>query len=200
DLWVSNYNGNMISRVRASDGKLLETWTGPINPAGLRVAMGRVVVAGSAQPGTLSTIDPSQPVGSVTLVASNLPPFPNGLAFDGSRFWTANLGSPASVSIVTPGASIPWTVTTVTTGFTGPVGALFDGTNVWITDAPNKLLKLDPAGAVLLTVTVGSGTRHPIYDGTNIWVPSDGADSGSVLRPGNGAPISPLTGHRPSAP
>src|SRR5262249_11134359 len=45
DLWVSNYNGNMISRVRASDGKLLETWTGPINPAGLRVAMGRVVVA-----------------------------------------------------------------------------------------------------------------------------------------------------------
>src|SRR5262245_65598756 len=44
DLWVSNYNGNMISRVRASDGKLLEPWTGPINPAGLRVAMGRGVV------------------------------------------------------------------------------------------------------------------------------------------------------------
>src|SRR5262249_40841380 len=67
DLWVSNYNANNISRVRASDGKLLETWTGPIAPAGLRVAMGRVVVAGSAQPGTLSTIHPSQPLGSVTL-------------------------------------------------------------------------------------------------------------------------------------
>src|SRR5262245_52298499 len=80
DLWVSNYNANNISRVRASDGKLLETWTGPISPAGLRIAMGRVVVVGSVTPGTLATIDPSQPVGSVTLVASNLPPFPNGLA------------------------------------------------------------------------------------------------------------------------
>ena len=199
DIWVSNYNGNTISRVRASDGKLLETWTGIIGPTGLRVAMGRVVVVGSTSTGALYTIDPSQPAGSATAVTSSLPPFPNGLAFDGARFWTANLGSPPSVSIVTPGA-IPWSVTTVTTGFTGPVGALFDGANVWITDPPNRIVKLDAAGAILLTVTLGSQTMHPVYDGTNIWVPSAGSDSIAVVRPGTGAVISTITGNGLSAP
>src|SRR4030095_13678810 len=28
DLWVANYIDDTVSRVRASDGKLLETWTG----------------------------------------------------------------------------------------------------------------------------------------------------------------------------
>src|SRR5262252_7440709 len=28
DLWVANYSSGSVTRVRASDGKLLETWTG----------------------------------------------------------------------------------------------------------------------------------------------------------------------------
>jgi hypothetical protein len=31
DLWVANFGGASVSRVRASDGKLLETWTGATN-------------------------------------------------------------------------------------------------------------------------------------------------------------------------
>jgi len=40
----------------------------------------------------------------------------------------------ADVSIVTPGSTIPWTVTTVTAGFAQPQGILFDGSNIWLTD------------------------------------------------------------------
>lgn len=56
-------------------------------------------------------------------------------SLDGSRIWTAN-GIGGSVSIVTPGATIPWTVTTVMTGFTSPNGFVFDGANVWVLSGP----------------------------------------------------------------
>src|SRR5580765_7760741 len=42
DLWVANLGSNTVSRVRASDGKLLETWTGAASAEGVLVAMGRV--------------------------------------------------------------------------------------------------------------------------------------------------------------
>src|SRR5262249_51286832 len=172
DLWVANFSGGgTISRVRGSDGKLLDTWTGAANAFGVLVAMGRVFVTGATNPGQLYRIDPTQAAGAVTTVASGFGNGTRGIAFDGSRIWTAN--SDGSVSIVTPGASLPWTVTTVTTGFSNVVGALHDGANVWVTDyAPGTLLKLDGAGAILQTITVGSGPQFPGFDGTSIWVPN----------------------------
>jgi hypothetical protein len=198
DIWVVN-NGGTVSRVRASDGKLLETWTGGASTYGVLVAMGRIFVTGNTIPGNLYRIDPSQTVGAVTTVASNLGNGPRGIAFDGSRIWTANTSG--SVSIVTPGATTPWTVTTVTTGFTEPFGALYDGANVWVTDfSTGTLLKLDSAGAILQTVTVGSFPEHSVFDGTNIWVPNVGSDSVSVVRASSGAVLQTLTGNGLSAP
>ena len=194
DIWVANFSGASVSRVRASDGKLLETWTGATSAFGVLVAMGRILVTGETSPGNLYMIDPSQAAGAVTTVASNLGAAPYGITFDGARVWTANLGS--SVSIVTPGATIPWTVTTVTTGFSGPIGALYDGTNVWVTDInAGTLLKLDSSGAILQTVTVGSGPEFPVFDGTNIWVPNFSSASVSVVRASNGAVLQTLTGN-----
>src|SRR5499425_3919137 len=69
DVWVPN--SDSVSRVRASDGKLLETWTGATAARSVVVAMGRVLVAGETDPGRLYRIDPSQVAGSVTIVASN---------------------------------------------------------------------------------------------------------------------------------
>src|SRR5262245_59614084 len=121
DVWVPNFTSSSVSRVRASDGKLLETWTGTVNPFAALAAMGRIFVSGSTSTGKLYQIDPSQAAGAAVLVAT-----PGngatGLAFDGSRIWTAN--SSGSVSIVTPGATIPWTVTTVTAGFTSDRGLI----------------------------------------------------------------------------
>jgi DNA-binding beta-propeller fold protein YncE len=200
DLWVASFDGNSVSHVRGTDGKLLETWTGATAASGVLVAMGRVFVTGALSfpaPGNLYRIDPTQPAGAVTTVASNLGLFPIGLDFDGARIWTANADNVAgSVSIVTPGASIPWTVTTVTTGFKSPIGVVYDGASVWVTDFnPPRLFKLDSAGAILQTVTVGFQPRYPVYDGTNIWVPNEGSDTITVVRAGSGVILQTLTGN-----
>ena len=205
DLWVTSIDDNSVAHVRGTDGKLLETWTGATAASGVLVAMGRVFATGALSfpaPGNLYRIDPTQPAGAVTPVASNLGLLPVGLDFDGARIWTANADNIAgSVSIVTPGASVPWTVTTVTTGFTSPIGVLWDGAAVWVTDfSAARLFKLDSSGAILQTVTVGLKPRHPAYDGTNIWVPNDGSSTISVVRPGSGVILQTLTGNGLNAP
>ncbi len=193
DIWVANFGSNLVSRVRASDGKLLENWTGATGASGVLVAMGRILVTGDTSPGKLYMIDPSQPFGPVSTVASNLGTFSGGITFDGARVWTANIGS---VSIVTPGATPPWTVTTVTTGFSDPLGALYDGANVWVTDQnAGTLLKLDSAGAILQTVTVGANPWFPAFDGTSVWVPNFGSNSVSVVRASSGVVLQTLTGN-----
>jgi hypothetical protein len=194
DLWVAAGTAGAVSRVRASDGKLLETWTGAPAAYGVLVALGRVLVTGSASPGVLYRIDPGQAAGAATAVASNLGNGAGAIAFDGARLWTANQGG--SVSIVTPQASIPWTVTTVASGFAGPAGVLFDGANVWVADsAAGKLFRLDPAGAILQTVTAGTEPRFPIFDGANVWVPNRASGSVTVVRASSGAVLATLTGN-----
>jgi hypothetical protein len=197
DIWVAISTDAAVSRVRGSDGKLLETWTGAVLANSVLVAMGRVFVTGATSPGRLYLIDPRQPAGVVTTVATNLGVWPRGIAFDGSRIWTA--GPP--VSIVTPEATIPWTVTTVSVGFNYPIGILYDNSNIWITDGvANTLLKLDQNGAILQTVTVGSYPAFPAFDGTNIWVPNDYSNSISVVRAANGAVLQTLTGNGLNSP
>jgi hypothetical protein len=193
DVWVAKGDAEAVSRVRASDGKVLENWTGAASAVGVVVALGRVLVTGQTEPGSLYMINPSQVAGAVATVATNLGSSPRGIAFDGTRIWTANNGS---VSIATPAATTPWTVTTVTAGFSDLEGAVYDGANVWVTDASaGKLLRLDSAGAILLTVTVGSHPEFPVFDGTNIWVPNFSSDSVSVVRASGGSVLQTLTGN-----
>src|SRR5215813_9767057 len=192
DVWVASFTGK-ISRVRAKDGKLLDTWTGSTNAYGVLIAMGRVLATGYTNPGSLYLLDPTKPAGGVTLAAT-VGAQPTGITFDGSRVWTANF-APGAVSIVTPSASIPWSATTVTTGFQDLAGALYDGSNVWVTDyAANTLLKLAATGAVLQTVTVGVAPNYPIFDGSNIWVPNTG-NTLTVVRAASGAVLATLTGN-----
>ena len=204
DLWVATDDAK-VDRVRASDGKRLETWTGATGASGVLSATGRILVTGYTTPGRLYRIDPSQPAGAVTTVSSGLGGAPYGIAFDGARVWTANQesGTPGSgsVSIVTPGATIPWTVTTVAAGFSVPTTVLYDGSNIWVTNqAAGTLAKLDSSGAILQTVTVGSLPTIPVYDGTNIWTPNEGSASVSVVRASTGAVLATLTGNGLNAP
>ncbi len=194
NLWVSNSGSGTVSRVRASDGRLLETWTGASGALGVLTAMGRVLVTGQSSPGRLYMIDPLTSAGPVTLVSSTLGADPDGITFDGARVWTAN-GS-GSVSIATPAATIPWTVTTVTTGASSLSGALYDGANVWVTDnTVGTLLKLDGVGAILQTVTVGVKPLYAAFDGANIWVPNNTSGTVTVVRASNGTVLQTLTGN-----
>jgi hypothetical protein len=203
DLWVANSSSGTVSRVRASDGKLLETWTGATNAIGVLSAMGKVFVTGSQSQGRLYQIDPTQPAGAVTTLSSSLGGFPEGIGYDGQRIWTANI-SPGSVSIITLN---PISVTTVTTGFDSVRGVIYDGSNIWVTDdragSTDKLHKLDSTGAILLSVDVGDEPFFPAFDGTNIWVPNNASNTVSIVRAMGGSAgkvIATLSGNGLNAP
>ena len=193
DVWVADSTDGTVRRVRGSDLKVLDTWTGAVNARNVLCAAGKVVISAPTSPGQLYFIDPLQPPGAVTVVATNLGNVAQGLAFDGTRLWTANNGS---VSIVTPGDTLPWTVTTVTAGFNNVSGPDFDGTNIWVSNSISEpLLKLNSTGGILQTVTVGGGPGFPLYDGTNLWVPNGNDASIWCVRPGSGAVLATLTGN-----
>jgi DNA-binding beta-propeller fold protein YncE len=200
DLWVSNSLGGTVSRVRASDGRLLGTWTGANDAAGVLVARGRVYVTGSSDPGRLYAIDPDQPAGQVLTVTSGLGAFPYGITTDGIFIWTANAGG--SVSKFLPDNV---SVETFTAGFNSPTGILYDGANVWITEQfENTLKKLNSDdGTIAQTVNVGTAPRIPIFDGTNIWVPNLGSNSVTVVRTTGalaGTVLATLTGNGLNSP
>ena len=180
-LWVANSNSDTVSRVLASDGRVLVTWTGADAATGVLCAMGKVFITGRTSPGSLYQIDPTQAAGPVTTLSSALGGLPEGIAYDGQRIWTANSGS---VSIITLN---PSTVTLVSIGFLDLNGIIYDGTNMWVTDndfssATDKLHKLNANGSILLSVNVGDNPRYPAFDGTNIWVPNSSSDTVSVVR------------------
>ncbi len=193
DIWVPT--DQSIDRVRASDGKLLESWTGANGATAVLVAMGRIFVTGQL-PQTLYMIDPAAPAGVAQAVATNVAENgPQAIAFDGSRIWTANCclipgpkqpPIPGSISIITPGT---WSVQNVTTGFDAPIGLVFDGTNIWVADTPG-MLRLDAAGAVTLTVPMSS-IGNPAFDGANLWVPN--ANGVSVVRASTGEVLATMS-------
>jgi YVTN family beta-propeller protein len=183
DIWIST--GGSVVQVQASTGTPLGTWTGATNSAAVVVAGGKAFVTGLTGPANLYVIDPTQPPGAVTVAASKLGNNPEGIAFDGTNLWTANISG--SVSIITPQATTPYPVTTVTTGFVNPVGILYDGTHIWVTDTnADTLLKLDATGAIIQTLAVGNGPGSPVFDGANIWVPNSVSNSITVVQAGSG--------------
>jgi hypothetical protein len=177
DLWVANRLGSSVMRIRPSDGKVIDTWTGAMNATGVLAAMGKIFITGQTNPGKLYMIDPTQPAGVVTTLTSSLGASPHGITFDGARIWTANIGSVSIVSLN------PTTVTSVTEGFVFPIGILYDGAQVWVTDlSPGNLYKLDSNGGITQTINVGMSPRYPVFDGINIWVPNFVSDSVAVVR------------------
>ena len=167
DLWVSHAASDSVMRIRPSDGKLLDTWTGATDGSGIVAAMGKIFITGSTNPGSLYMIDPTQPAGLVTTLTNSLGDGASGIAFDGSRLWTANFGSVSIVSLN------PTSVTTVTAGFSFPQGILYDGSHIWVADNnAGSLFKLNSDGSIAQTINLGGSPFFPVFDGTNIWVPS----------------------------
>jgi hypothetical protein len=196
DLWVANSGSDTVSRVRASDGKLLETWTGATNATGLVVARGRIYITGQTNPGNLYEINPAQAAGNVTLISNTLGGNPQGIAFDGFNIWTANGGS--SVSRIDPVGGF---VDTFIVGFHTPQYILYDGANVWVTDVGLvALLKLNASGQIIQTIAVGRSPGNPIFDGTNIWVPNALDNTVTVVRASTGAAIATLSGNGLNSP
>ena len=197
DLWVANGDGT-VSRVRASDGRLLETWTGVPTAQTVLVAMGRVfALTGGLDGGSLYMIDPSQPPGDATLVAN----IGNGaarMAFDGNRILVSNGGGiqhDVYLSIVTPGATLPWSAQKIHNPDHSLAGFfIFDGTSMWLANFGGELLRLDDNGAVTQAVALGTSLRGGAYDGSNLWIP-DTSNVLYVVQATTGTPVAALTGN-----
>ncbi len=195
DIWVPLSTGAVV-RVRGSDGRVLETWTGAVGTVEARVAMGRVFVMGyDEQSNTtqLFVIDPSQPAGALTPVATNLKA--NGpMAFDGSRLWAPN--DDGTLSFFTPTG---WVMTTVP----GPIGSsfiVFDGASLWVPAfGGSAILRLDSNGTVTQTVNVAA--IGATFDGGNLWLMGGSAsDSVTVVQASTGAILRVLTGNGLASP
>jgi hypothetical protein len=178
DLWVANNGSSTVMRIRPSDGKVLETWTGTTGAVGILCAMGKVFITGATFPASLFMIDPTQPAGAVTTLTTSLGDGATDLDFDGSRIWTAN--GTGSVSILSLN---PISVITVTTGFGSLSGIVYDGSNMWVTDQnADTLLRLNADGSIAQTINVGDTPQPPVFDGTNLWVPNSFSQSVTVVR------------------
>lgn len=197
DVWVANLSADSVSRIRASDGSVLMTYGVAEAAFGVLPVMGKVFITGLTNPGSLYQID--KQTNLLTTLSSGLGSSPEGIAYDGQRIWTANVGGSVSIFTLPAGPDV-----TITAGFAMPVGILFDGANIWVTDlGDGAIKKLDSMGAVLQSVTVGTNPSFPAFDGTNIWVPNTGSNTVSVVRAVGGfagTVIATLSGNGLNAP
>jgi hypothetical protein len=179
DIWVANYQSGSVTRVHASDGRVLGTWTGASWATSAVAAAGFIYVAGNAlasgEPGKIYRIDPSLAPGAVTVVESNLGNQPESMTYDGLNLWTANKGTGPGLGSITRYNIVTDTKATFGLGFNQPIGIVFDGTHLWVVDEEaDALYRVNPADATILE-TIGLGTVSqfsiPAFDGSNIWVP-----------------------------
>jgi streptogramin lyase len=196
DLWAAA--SGSVERVRASDGKLLDSYLVPETLVDVVIAHGHIYAAADTIPGSQGTgrlyrIDPRirSNSSSPSVVTDGLGNSPRGIIFDGSFLWVSTFNG--GISRVDPATG---NVTSFTNGVVNPVGILFDGTNVWVTDfGDNSLKRLDLNGNVTLTINVGVSPNRPIFDGTNIWIPNTNSDSVTVVRASTGMILATLTGN-----
>jgi YVTN family beta-propeller protein len=196
DLWVANAFSDSVSRVRASDGRLLQTWTGADEADSIIACAGRIFVIGNLGPtGRIYVIDPeSAAAGAVALFTNNIGGFPTEITFDGTYLWTANDDSISRTNVVTSLSS------TFTIGFSDPQDIFWDGANLWVTDiGDDQVKRVNPAtGAVLETTPVGINPFEMLFDGTNLWVANLAGDDITVVRAVGGlrgAVMQTLTGN-----
>ncbi len=173
DVWSANHKAGTVFRVRASDGRLLETWTGATNAFAVLVAMGRVFVTGIGNPGKLYMIDPREPAGPLTSVANlgdrsmsrdcirRLPDLDRERR-PGQPRWNALHRRPGTWNV----HERNWP--------NNPAG--ISGTARRYGYPRARTSKLDQNGAVIQTMPLDIQGYQPAFDGTNIWVPtSNGA-------------------------
>jgi hypothetical protein len=181
DLWIANNGSGTVSRIRASDGAPLGTWTGATGASSVLIAHGLVFVTGYS-PAKLYYISPLDPPGAVgTWITLMSGAQPSAVTTNGTYILTAN--NSGYVSFITLGA---FHIEFVSHGgdFSAPGGILYDGSNVWVADyGDNKLKRLDSVpGRVDVSVSVGAAPFFPVFDGTNIWSPNYIDNSVSVVR------------------
>jgi uncharacterized protein (TIGR03437 family) len=184
NIWVANNGSATVTKLLASTGASVASYTVGTNPYGLVFDGINIWVTNNGS-GTVTELVASSGtvVGTYTVGGA-----PEGIVFDGTNIWVANNGTDNVTQLL---ASNGTTVGTWTTGGSGPHGIAFDGANIWVTNTQSGTVsKLQAStGSVLGTYTVGTDPVGVLFDGTYVWVANYLGDSLSELLAATGATI-----------
>jgi hypothetical protein len=168
NIWVTNYNLDAVTKLRASDGAfqgIFDAGNAPIkivfDGANLWIAnyySDTVTKLRATNGAILGTF----PVGS----------FPRSILFDGTDIWIANEFGESVTKLRASDGALLGTFTVPGQ----PYDLAFDGSNIWVTNiAGSTVTKLRASdGEFQGTFEAGRGPADIVFDGTNIWVTNPG--------------------------
>ena len=178
NMWTANAGEGTVSKLRASDGAPLGTFTVGGQPNFLLFDGSNVWV--TVSPNTVSKLRASDGKILGSFKVGGAPWWP---AFDGENIWVPNFSDGTLSKLrASDGKNLG------TFQLYGAIGAAFDGTSVWVTSyGLATVTKLRPSdGKVLGTYGVGKAPLGVAFDGANIWVANNADNSVTKLRASDG--------------
>ena len=173
NIWAANGSGNSVTKLKASDGSFVGSYSVGTPPQGIAFDGTNVWVAtwSSNNVTKLNASDGSL-VGSYSAGITT-----NGVAFDGTNIWVT-AWSTNSVTKLSPSGAV---LGTYGVG-AQPTAIAFDGTHIWVTNYNgSNVTKLTASGSFVGNYTVGTNPRGIAFDGTNMWVANYGSNSVTKL-------------------
>jgi hypothetical protein len=181
-IWVANFMDDTVTKLRASDGLSMATYSVGDAPQGICFDGGYIWTANKGD----DTVTKLRANDGTVVGTYNVDSEPMAITFDGSHIWVT---SEASGTVTKLRASDGGLVGTYSVGG-DYTDIAFDGADIWVTSsAENWVTKVRASdGTRLITVTVNNPSGVA-FDGANVWVTSrdDGtvtkiqADDGTVL-------------------
>lgn len=179
NLWVANSGGNTVTKLKASDGEIVGTYSVGDHPHALAFDGSDIWVAGWDGVVRLSASDGS-------LVGK----YNNGvvgddIAFDGVNLWIVTESIGAVTVLKASDGSL---VAKYSIGI-NPQHVMYDGANIWVSGS-RCLLKLNTSdGGVLGSYPMECDVGAMAYDGTKLWVTLPRLCKICVVNPSDGTVI-----------
>ena len=182
NLWVVNINGNSISKIRASDGTVLNTFPAGAGPQHAAFDGTNIWITDFT---TSNNVQKMRASDGVIIGTFSVPTFPSAIVYDGANLWIQN-GNNVTKLRASDGAVLG---TFAVGNF--PLRIVFDGANVWVANfASSNVTKIRAGDGVNLGTFAAGGSPSGItFDGSSIWLAtptgltklrlSDGANIGS---------------------
>ena len=198
NIWVSNGNisRGMLTKVRANDGTILNTYAVGSGPYGMVFDGASVWVANYAS-NNLSKVNTStgRVTNDISLTGCHVP---DALGFDGSHIWVNCVNDTTVQMLDLHGAYLQ----TVKVG-SHPYNFAFDGSNIWVVNVTgNSVTKIistvtgscpNPP-CVVGTYSVGAHPQGVAFDGKYIWVSNLDENSITKLLASDGGLVETVIG------
>jgi hypothetical protein len=183
NIWVTNQDSGNVSKLNATDGSLVGTYTAGIVPGEIAFDGANIWVT-DVVANKLTKLKASNGslAGSYSVETG-----PHAVAFDGTNIWVTHDGTSHVSKHNTSDGSL---VGTYEVG-ANPNGVAFDGANIWVVNqGSNTVTKLKASdGSLVGTYAVGSYPSGVAFDGASIWVTNSDSNNVTKLKASDGSLI-----------